>query len=71
MLCRARRSAIWVLMCSGRRLYAWTMSTQIVSPPTAGPCTQRSTEPNGGASRQVASQWNAFSYCSAGLSRSL
>ena len=37
------------------------MSTQMVSPPTGGPSTQRSTEPIGGAWRQVASQWKAFS----------
>ena len=33
------------------------MLTQMVSPPTAGPSTHRSTLPIGGATRQVASQW--------------
>ena len=34
------------------------MLTQMVSPPTFGASrTQRSTQPNGGFSRQVASQW--------------
>ena len=37
------------------------MLAQIVSPPTSGISTQRSTQPNGGASRQVASQCQAFS----------
>ena len=37
------------------------MLTQMVSPPTGGPSTQRSTDPKGGTSRQVASQWKAFS----------
>jgi hypothetical protein len=37
------------------------MFTQMVSPPTAGVSTQRSTQPIGGASRHVASQWYAFS----------
>ena len=51
------------------------VKVHVLGPPTLEQSdaisTQRSTEPNGGASRQVASQWNAFSYCSAGLSRSL
>jgi hypothetical protein len=37
------------------------MLTQMVSPPTSGHSTQRSTAPIGGAERQVASQCQAFS----------
>ena len=37
------------------------MLTHIVSPPTSGHSTQRSTQPNGGLSRQVASECQAFS----------
>ena len=48
---------IWVLTCSARFAYAAAMFTQMVSPPTFGVSTQRSTQPNGGFSRQVASQW--------------
>lgn len=61
MECRARRSAIRVFTSSGSALYAAIMSTQMVSPPTAGPSTQRRTDPKGGHSRHVASQWKAFS----------
>ncbi|CPW69960.1 Probable transcriptional regulatory%2C AraC family [Mycobacteroides abscessus] len=42
---------------AGSRRYASTMFTQMVSPPTGGVSTQRSTAPIGGLSRQVASQW--------------
>ena len=37
------------------------MFAHIVSPPTGGHSTQRSTAPNGGASRQVASVCHEFS----------
>ena len=37
------------------------MFTQMVSPPTGGISTARSTDPIGGFTRQVASQWKAFS----------
>jgi hypothetical protein len=37
------------------------MFAHIVSPPTGGHSMQRSTQPNGGASRQVASVCHAFS----------
>ena len=39
------------------------MFDQIMSPPTGGHSTQRSTAPICGHSRQVASQCQAFSYC--------
>jgi hypothetical protein len=38
------------------------MFAHIVSPPTGGHSTQRSTQPNGGAARHVASVCQAFSY---------
>ena len=44
------------------------MLTRIVSPPTSGHSTQRSTQPNGGLSRQVASLCQALSYRSLGES---
>ena len=44
------------------------MLTQIMSPPTAGASVQRSTAPSCGHSRQVVSQCQAFSYCSARVS---
>ena len=37
------------------------MLTHMVSPPTSGHSTQRSTQPKGGLSRQVASVCQAFS----------
>jgi hypothetical protein len=37
------------------------MFAQIVSPPTGGHSTQRSTQPKGGATRHVASVCHAFS----------
>ena len=37
------------------------MFAQMVSPPTGGHSTHRSTQPNGGLSRQVASVCQAFS----------
>ena len=37
------------------------MFAQMVSPPTGGHSTQRSTQPSGGFSRQVASVCQAFS----------
>ncbi|SKT05219.1 Uncharacterised protein [Mycobacteroides abscessus subsp. abscessus] len=55
--CRARRSRIRSRTAAGSRRYASTMFTQMVSPPTGGVSTQRSTAPIGGLSRQVASQW--------------
>ncbi len=61
MLWRARRPAICVFTCSGRRSYASAMFAHIVSPPTGGHSTQRSTQPNGGFSRHVASVCQAFS----------
>ena len=44
------------------------MLSHIVSPPTGGHSTQRSTQPNGGFSRQVASVCHDFSWRSGGLS---
>ena len=61
MLCRARRSAICAFTCSGNRSYATAMLAHIVSPPTGGHSMQRSTQPMGGLSRQVASVCQAFS----------
>jgi hypothetical protein len=50
-----------VLTESGNRAYASTMFAQIVSPPTSGHSMQRSTQPIGGHSRQLASVCHAFS----------
>src|SRR2546421_1611924 len=44
------------------------MSAQSMSPPTSGASVQRSTAPICGRSRQVVSQCQAFSYCSARVS---
>jgi hypothetical protein len=49
------------LTSSGSRSWAMTMLAHIVSPPTGGHSTQRSTEPNGVDSRHVSSLCHAFS----------
>jgi hypothetical protein len=61
MLWRARRPRICCFTASGRFSWASTMLAHIVSPPTGGHSMQRSTQPKGGFSRQVASVCQLFS----------
>ncbi len=61
MLWRARSPAIRSFTSSGSRRYASAMLTQMVSPPTGGVSTQRSTAPICGHSRHVVSQCQEFS----------